>query len=254
MLVVVSPAKKLDMSVVDGVEATRPAFHAEAERLAHVAQGLSVPELQKLMSISETLAKLNAERFDKFGEMDQKPAALVFAGDTYQGLEAATLDDDEMGYAQDHLRILSGLYGLLRPLDAIEPYRLEMGSRLKTDRGKTLYDYWGDRIAQALNTQAKAVGADILVNCASQEYFGAVDRSALTLRVITPQFMEMKDGTPKIVSFYAKKARGAMARYIVQTRATNVEALLEFDAGGYRHAPEMSEPDAPVFLRDQEAA
>src|SRR6056297_694009 len=158
-----------------------------------------------------------------------------------------------MAWAQDHFRILSGLYGLLRPLDAIEPYRLEMGSRLATDRGRTLYDYWGDRISRALNAQAREVGADVLVNCASQEYFGAVDRAALDLRVITPVFMEEKAGTPKIVSFYAKKARGAMARFVIQNRLTDPDALKEFDTGGYRYNAEMSEGDSMVFLRDYPA-
>ncbi|HKL07022.1 MAG TPA: peroxide stress protein YaaA [Roseovarius sp.] len=252
MLVVVSPAKKMNMDPVEGVTATRPAFQAQADELAKVAQGLSVHDLQKLMKISENLAKLNRDRFNDFGEMEEKPAALAFAGDTYQGLEAASLDADEMAWAQDHFRILSGLYGVLRPLDAIQPYRLEMGSRLKTDKGKTLYDYWGDTIAKALNDHAKAVNADVLINCASQEYFGAVDLSALNLRVITPVFMEEKPGGPKIVSFYAKRARGAMARYIIQRRLTDPEALTEFDTGGYRYVPDMSEADKPVFVRPPE--
>jgi hypothetical protein len=253
MLVVVSPAKKMDMSPVEGVTPTRPAFRAEAEELAQVARGLDVGDLQKLMKISENLAKLNADRFAEFGTMEEKPAALAFAGDTYQGLEAGSLDADEMAWAQDHFRILSGLYGLLRPLDAIEPYRLEMGSRLATDRGRTLYDYWGDRISKALNAQAREIGTDTLVNCASQEYFGAVDRAALDLRVITPVFMEEKAGTPKIVSFYAKKARGAMARFVIQHRLTDPEALKEFDTGGYRYNAGMSEGDSMVFLRDYPA-
>ncbi|WP_371225169.1 peroxide stress protein YaaA [Roseovarius sp. 2305UL8-3] len=253
MLVVVSPAKKLDMDAVDGVTPSAPDFLAEADELAGVARDLSVADLQKLMHISEPLAKLNAERFENFGSMEQKPAALAFAGDTYQGLEASSLDGDEMAWAQDHLRILSGLYGVLRPLDAIQPYRLEMGSRLKTPRGKSLYEYWGNQISEALNAQGQAVKTDILVNCASQEYFGAVAPDALDLRVITPVFMEMKAGTPKIVSFYAKKARGAMARYIIQHRLTDVEALKEFDTGGYRYQPNMSEGDRLVFLRDQVA-
>jgi len=252
MLVVVSPAKKMNMDPVEGVTATRPAFQAQADELAKVAQGLSVHDLQKLMKISENLAKLNRDRFNDFGEMEEKPAALAFAGDTYQGLEAASLDADEMAWAQDHFRILSGLYGVLRPLDAIQPYRLEMGSRLKTDKGKTLYDYWGDTIAKALNDHAKAVNADVLINCASQEYFGAVDLNALNLRVITPVFMEEKPGGPKIVSFYAKRARGAMARYIIQRRLTDPEALTEFDSGGYRYVPDMSEADKPVFVRPPE--
>jgi len=254
MLVVVSPAKKMDMSPVEGVTPTRPAFRAEAEELAQVARGLDVGDLQKLMKISENLARLNADRFAEFGTMEEKPAALAFAGDTYQGLEAGSLDADEMTWAQDHFRILSGLYGLLRPLDAIEPYRLEMGSRLATDRGRTLYDYWGDRISKALNAQAREVGTETLVNCASQEYFGAVDRAALDLRVITPVFMEEKAGTPKMVSFYAKKARGAMARFVIQHRLTDPEALKEFDTGGYRYNAEMSEGDSMVFLRDYPAS
>ena len=254
MLIVVSPAKKLDMTAAPDVAPTSPAFEAEAAELATVARGLSANDLQKLMKISESLARLNADRFRDFGTMERKPAALAFAGDTYQGLEAASLDPEEMAWAQDHLRILSGLYGVLRPLDAIQPYRLEMGSRLKTERGKSLYDYWGDRIAKALNAQAEQVGAGVLVNCASQEYFGAVDRQALNLRVITPVFMEMKAGEPKIVSFYAKRARGAMARYIIQRRLNDPGALLEFDTGGYRHAPELSQPDAPAFLRNQPEA
>ena len=249
MLVVVSPAKKMNMDPVDGIKATRPAFQAEADDLAKVARGLSVDDLQKLMKISENLAKLNRDRFSDFGEMEEKPAALAFAGDTYQGLEAASLDADEMAWAQEHFRILSGLYGVLRPLDAIQPYRLEMGSRLKTEKGKTLYDYWGDKIAKALKAQAEAVKTDALVNCASQEYFGAVDLNALGLRVITPVFMEDKPSGPKIVSFYAKKARGAMVRYIIQHRLTDSEALTEFDTGGYQYRPDMSETDKPVFVR-----
>lgn len=249
MLVVVSPAKKMDMDPVEGITPTRPMFRAEADELAGVAQGLSVDALQKLMKISESLAKLNRDRFSEFGSMAEKPAALAFAGDTYQGLEAASLDPDEMAWAQDHFRILSGLYGLLRPLDAIEPYRLEMGSRLATAKGKTLYEYWGDKISRALNDQAEQIGAGVLVNCASQEYFGAVDPAALKLRVVTPVFMEDKPGGPKIVSFYAKRARGAMARYIIQRRLTDPDALTEFDTGGYRYRADMSEPDKPVFVR-----
>jgi cytoplasmic iron level regulating protein YaaA (DUF328/UPF0246 family) len=253
MLMVVSPAKKMDMDPVEGITPTRPAFQAEADELAGVARDLSAGDLQKLMKISDSLARLNADRFRDFGEMEEKPAALAFAGDTYQGLEAASLDHEEMAWAQEHLRILSGLYGVLRPLDAIQPYRLEMGSRLKNARGKTLYDYWGDRISGALNAQADNVGTDVLVNCASQEYFGAVDRDALTLRVITPVFMENKAGTPKIVSFYAKRARGAMARFIIQRRLTDAEGIKEFDTGGYRFRADLSEGDSWVFLRDQAA-
>lgn len=253
MLIVVSPAKKMDMRPVQGITPSRPAFHAEAEKLAQVARGLDAGGLKSLMKISDSLARLNAERYAAFGAMEEKPAVLAFAGDTYQGLEAGSLDPDELAWAQEHLRILSGLYGVLRPLDAIEPYRLEMGSRLATERGKTLYDFWGDRIARSLADQAAEVGTEILVNCASQEYFGAVDVASLGLRVITPVFMEERGGEAKIVSFYAKRARGAMARFIVQNRLRDPEALRDFDTGGYAHAPDLSTPDRPVFLRDQPA-
>jgi cytoplasmic iron level regulating protein YaaA (DUF328/UPF0246 family) len=249
MLVVISPAKKLDMDAVEGVTPTQPMFPDRATELAKVAGKLKVKDLQNLMHISENLAKLNADRFKDFGQMDRKAAALAFAGDTYQGLEATTLDPDDMAYAQDHLRILSGLYGVLRPLDEIEPYRLEMGSRLKTKRGKSLYDYWGDTLSQALNAQAEAVDTDVLVNCASQEYFGAVDLTALDARVITPVFMEDKGQGPKIVSFFAKKARGAMARFMIQNRVTSVEGLRDFDIGGYSYQPRESTDDKLVFTR-----
>ncbi len=254
MLVVLSPAKRLDMTEAPDLRVTEPAFAAEAADLAEVARKLSAGDLKKLMGISDTLARLNAERFREFGTMERKPAALVFAGDTYLGLEARSLEEDEMDWAQDRLRILSGLYGVLRPLDAIEPYRLEMGSRLATPRGRTLYDFWGDRIAQALRAQAEEIGTEVLVNCASQEYFGAVRQETLGLRVVTPVFLEDKPGGPKIVSFFAKKARGAMARFIIQRRLTDPDGLRDFDTGGYRFQEDLSEPGKPVFLRPQEAA
>ena len=250
MLVAVSPAKKLNMGKTDGCAATRPKFQAKAAELVELARDLSVSDLRKLMSISENLAQLNAERFSTFCNLPKKPAVLAFAGDTYQGLEAASLDQDELAWAQDHLRILSGLYGVLRPMDAIQPYRLEMGSRLNNRHGKTLYDFWGDLVSRTLNDQAKKVGSDVLINCASQEYFGAVDRTALRLRVITPVFMEEKAGESKIVSFYAKRARGAMARFIIQRRLTDPDAIKAFDIGGYRYREGMSEGESWIFLRD----
>ena len=258
MLTVISPAKRLDWSDVTGFEKTEPEFAGDAAYLAGVARKLSVDDLRGLMDISEDLARLNRDRFRAFAKAPDpeatRPAALCFAGDTYAGLEARRLDTDALRWAQGHLRILSGLYGLLRPLDAIQPYRLEMGSRLANKRGETLYAYWGDRIAKALNREAEAAGTDALVNCASQEYFGAVDMKALKLRVVTPTFFEDKPGGPKIVSFFAKKARGAMARFIVENRLTEPAALHDFDTGGYRYQPELSEPDRPVFLRTAEAA
>ncbi|WP_299349362.1 peroxide stress protein YaaA [uncultured Shimia sp.] len=253
MLVVVSPAKRLDWSPVAG-NTSQPEFADEALKLAKTARYLTLGDLQKLMSLSPDLAKLNRDRFKAYeSEPDQfatRPAVHAFNGDTYIGLEAASLDGDEMAWAQEHLRILSGLYGILRPMDAIQAYRLEMGSRLKTRRGKNLYEFWRDSIAKNLNEQASQLGTDTLVNCASQEYFGAVDPKALKLRVITPVFMEDKGGTAKIVSFFAKKARGSMARYIIQRRLTDPEGLKDFDLGGYTYKPDMSEGDKLVFLRD----
>lgn len=252
MLVVISPAKRLDWAERD-VEATQPDFQDDAIRLSKTARNLTLGDLKKLMDLSDDLARLNRDRYRAFADAPEldatRPASLAFAGDTYQGLEAASLDADEMAWAQDHLRILSGLYGVLRPLDAIQPYRLEMGSKLKTRRGKNLYEYWRDQLSKALNAQGAEVGSEVLINCASQEYFGAVDLTALNLKVITPVFMEDKAGTPKIVSFFAKKARGAMARYIIQHRLTDPAGLLDFDSGGYEYRPDLSEDDKPVFVR-----
>lgn len=254
MLIVISPAKRLDWAARD-VEMTAPRFQADARALAQAARGLSAAELVDLMDISPSLAQLNVERFQRFDQAgnDLRPAALAFAGDTYQGLEAASLDADDLRFAQDRLSILSGLYGVLRPLDAIEPYRLEMGSRLATEKGTNLYAYWGDKIARALNEQAAALGTDTLINCASVEYFSAVDPGALSLQVITPQFLEDKPGGPKIVSFHAKKARGAMARFIIERRLTDPAAILAFDLGGYAYAPALSLPGKPAFLRSEPA-
>ncbi|MEM1077970.1 MAG: peroxide stress protein YaaA [Pseudomonadota bacterium] len=253
MLTVISPAKRLDWSVSTPADATLPAFQESAVALAAVARNLKQAELQKLMGLSEDLARLNAERFAAFeaeaGTKEARPAALAFAGDTYVGLEAGSLSEDEMRYAQDHLRILSGLYGLLRPLDLIQAYRLEMGSRLKTERGKNLYAWWGDRIAIALNETAMQSGSTAIINCASQEYFGAVDMKALAVPVLTPVFLEDRDGTVKTVSFFAKKARGAMARFVVQNRVTDLSGLRDFEIGGYAFDPDRSTEDSPVFVR-----
>lgn len=258
MLIVISPAKRLDWSPRD-TEQTAPAFPEDAARLARAGGRLSRPALQKLMAISPDLATLSQQRFRAFApEPDPeatRPAALAFAGDTYTGLEAASLDPEELDWAQDHLRILSGLYGLLRPRDAIQPYRLEMGARLKAGRSDSLYAYWGTRLAERLAQQAAALGTDTLVNCASQEYFGAVPRQALgDLRVITPSFLEEKPEGPKQVSFFAKKARGAMARFIIQRRLGEPAALEAFDTAGYRFRDDLSEPDRPVFTRPAEPA
>jgi len=250
MLTVISPAKKLDF---EGAplkhDATEPDYQADAYSLSRTARRLSVADLQKLMSISPALAKLNQARFKAFAEAPTpeqvKPAALAFNGDTYTGLQADTLSADDLTYAQNHLRILSGLYGLLRPMDNIQPYRLEMGSRLATRRGKTLYQYWGARIAEAINE----VEIDTLLNCASVEYFSVITPEVLTPKVITPVFMELRDGEAKIVSFFAKKARGMMARYVVQNRIDTPEGIKSFTHGGYSFQPTESSDTKLVFTR-----
>ena len=252
MLVVISPAKRLDWAE-RAIAPTEPAYQADALRLAKTARNLTLRDLRKLMDLSDDLARLNRDWFKAFAADPApeitRPAALAFAGDTYMGLDAPSLSQDAIDWAQDHLRILSGLYGLLRPLDAIQPYRLEMGSRLKTRRGTSLYAYWGDQLAKALNAQAEVQGSDTLINCASQEYFGAVDRKRLALRVVTPAFFELKDGEPRMISFFAKKARGSMARYIVENRITDPEALKAFDVEGYRFDPGTSQGEQMSFIR-----
>ncbi len=253
MLVVISPAKRLDWEGA-GPGTTEPVFLKDAAMLAGHARQLSLTKLKGLMGLSDDLARLNRDRFRDYRAAPSaevtRAAVEAFAGDTYRGLEAGTLDADARRWAQDHLRILSGLYGVLRPDDAIQPYRLEMGSRLKTRRGGSLYAFWGDRIARRLRADADAAGTDTLLNCASQEYFGAVDPAALGLKVVTPVFLEDRNGTARTVSFFAKKARGAMARFVMETRAVTPQGLEGFAAGGYRLDPGRSAPDSPVFIRD----
>lgn len=251
MLTVISPAKRLNLEAVPApdLEPTEPQFASEAQRLARIARKLSVAQLQALMSISEPLARLNKDRFTSFGTVPGRPAALCFDGDTYAGLEAKTLDADAWRFAQDNLRILSGLYGLLRPMDLIQPYRLEMGSKLANPRGGDLYAFWGNRIAKALN----AAGAAVLVNCASAEYFGAVDRKALKARVITPVFLEERGNEAKMISFWAKKARGAMARFIAENQLQDSADLRGFTSGGYLWRADLSDTDRLVFLRPEAA-
>jgi cytoplasmic iron level regulating protein YaaA (DUF328/UPF0246 family) len=256
MLVILSPAKKLDWRPHGTpVTLSEPEFQADATYLAREARKIGAEGLKKLMKISDNLATLNLERFEQFRPDPDpdatRPAIHAFAGDTYTGLDATSLDADALHWAEGHLRILSGLYGLLRPFDAMQPYRLEMGSRLATARGRSLYDYWGPRLAEALDDTARSAGAKVIVNCASQEYFGAVARDALRTPVITPVFRDQRDGAePRVISFFAKKARGAMARFILENRLTDPESLRTFDTAGYRYAPELSAPESPVFLRE----
>jgi hypothetical protein len=253
MLMVISPAKSLDFTPMGPhVPATAPAMAEDIAELAKVTRKLSKAHLKRLMDISDNLALLNYERFQAFdpeGE-DGVQAAMAFDGDVYDGLQARTLDKAGLAFAQKRLRILSGLYGLLRPLDVIQPYRLEMGTRLKTRRGASLYDFWGPRIAHALNEAAERAGEPVLVNLASQEYFGAVDRKALTLPVVSCHFKELKgEGPAKVISFYAKKARGLMARFAIDNRIERAEGLKAFTVAGYAFDKAASTPEDWVFVR-----
>jgi len=257
MLLVLSPAKSLDYTPLDQggapVPLTTPQLKADIAELAKVTVKLSRQDLRSMMSISEKLADLNFERFKSFDPAceDGLQAAMAFDGDVYEGLQARTLDRQGLDWAQDHLRILSGLYGILRPLDALQPYRLEMGTRLKTKRGSSLYDFWGDRLANALNEAAQNHADQSLINLASQEYFGAVDAKALKLKTINCSFKDEKDGKLRILGFYAKKARGQMARFAIDGRIDRAEALKDFTSGGYRFQTSLSSAEDWVFTRKQ---
>ncbi|HVI32468.1 peroxide stress protein YaaA [Phenylobacterium sp.] len=254
MLIVLSPAKALDFSAPPvSAPVTTPQLGSETAELSKVTKKLRAADLKRLMSLSDALAKLNRERFQAFDPASEEglQAAFAFNGDVYAGLQARTLDKKGLAWAQDHVRILSGLYGVLRPLDAIQPYRLEMGTRLKTKRGQSLYDFWGGKIAEALNADAMGHNDKTLVNCASGEYFGAVDRAALKLPVLSCRFLEEKDGEARIISFYAKRARGMLARWAIDNRLDRHEALKGFDVAGYRFVPELSSESEYTFARPQ---
>ena len=252
MLIVLSPAKRLNFDPVEtAAPLTQARFGEDIAALSKTTRRLTRADLRRLMSISEALADLNRARFQAFdpGAEEGMQAAFAFAGDVYEGLQARTLDAKGVAFAQDHLRILSGLYGLLRPMDAIQPYRLEMGTRLKTRRGGSLYDFWGDRISKQLNADAEGQSDPTLVNLASQEYFGAVDAKALKLPLVTPQFREGDAGESRIVSFFAKKARGTMARFAIDERIERADDLKAFDRDGYRFHKASSTDRDWIFIR-----
>lgn len=253
MLTVISPAKRLNeatQALMGNLAPSTPEFSADAAKLAKIARGLTAEQLCRLMDISPTLGQLNHDRFRAFGKTaESHVAAYLFDGDTYAGLEARRMDPDTLRWAQGHLRILSGLYGLLRPLDMIQPYRLEMGSRMANTKGVDLYAFWADKLAKALNALAAEQGAKTLVNCASTEYFSAVTLKSLKMPVVTPVFLEERGGDAKIVSFWAKKARGAMARYISEHHLTDPDDLRGFATGGYRFNAEQSAEGRLIFTR-----
>jgi cytoplasmic iron level regulating protein YaaA (DUF328/UPF0246 family) len=258
MLMVISPAKTLDFETPPTTERfTQPQYLDHSQELILQLRELTPAQISELMHLSDKLAGLNAARFGSwtpaFTAKNAKQALLAFKGDVYTGLAAETLSETDLDYAQQHLRMLSGLYGLLRPLDLMQPYRLEMGTKLANARGKDLYAFWGERISEWLDEALAEQGDDVLLNLASNEYFSAVKRSALKARVIDTEFRDQKNGQYKIISFYAKKARGMMSRFVISERIDNPEHLKQFDVQGYRFDNELSKPDKLVFLRAESA-
>ena len=253
MLLVVSPAKAMDFTEgPQGAPLTAPLFREDTEVLSKATRRLTGPDLRRLMRISDALAKLNRARFQAFDPASEEglQAAFCFNGDVYRGLSARTLDKAGLRWAGDHLRILSGLYGLLRPFDAIQPYRLEMGSRLKTRRGKDLYAFWGSRIADQLDADLAGHADPSIINLASHEYFAAVDRAALKATVVTCHFNQLREGRMHALGFAAKRARGLMARYAIDHRIEARDGLKGFDYEGYRHHPDSSTETEWVFVRE----
>ena len=254
MLMVISPAKNLDETAVERkLVATQYEFENDSQVLIDKLKTLNELDLMELMKISSKLANLNLDRYNAwqlpFDESNAKQAAMLFKGDVYQGLDAPNLTDDDLAFAQNHLRILSGLYGLLRPLDLMQPYRLEMGTKFKNERGNNLYQFWGEKITNKLNENLSSLNSQVLVNLASIEYFKAVKPKNLKAIIVTPIFKDWKNGQYKIISFYAKKARGLMANYAIKNRITDVEDLKLFDSAGYGFSAEMSKENEWVFTR-----
>ncbi len=256
MIIVISPAKTLDFETPAGTgEYSMPDFLDESAVLIDQLRTLPPEQLSALMSISPKLAVLNADRYRTwtrpFTPINAKQALYAFKGDVYTGLDAETLRPDDIDFAQDHLRILSGLYGVLRPLDLMQPYRLEMGSQLKNSRGENLYKFWGDRITDAINRELKRQKTDTLINLASNEYFKSIRSEKIDGTIITPVFKDQKNGVYKIISFFAKKARGLMSRYVIQHKLSEPEAIKGFDTAGYHFDPVVSDAHEWVFLREE---
>ncbi len=254
MIILLSPAKTLDTETPSRVKAvSQPEFMGDSSELVSQLKDYTPRRLSNLMSISSKLAEVNADRFKTwqppFDVNNARPAVQMFRGDVYVGLDADTLTRADLTHAQKHLRILSGLYGVLKPLDLIQPYRLEMGTRLKTKRGKSLYEFWGDTLTNALNEELAGKRKPLVVNLASQEYFGAVDPKQLNAEVVSPIFQDEKNGQYKIISFFAKKARGSMARYLIQNRCKTLSDLEGFDLDGYRFDTEASSEGKLIFRR-----
>ncbi len=254
MLVVLSPAKSLDLvTPVARRKFTQPEFLSDARSLAKELKKLSPEQLSELMHMSSKLGTLTYERYASwhtpFDEKSSRPAIFTFIGDVYQGLEAKSFSARDINYASKHLRILSGLYGVLKPLDLIQPYRLEMGTPLATSKGNDLYSFWGQKLTQALNRDLAFEKGRVLVNLASNEYFNAIDLKVLDGKVISPVFKDYSNGKYRFLSFYAKQARGMMAAYLIRNRVSSLVKLRKFDGAGYRYSADQSTETKPVFLR-----
>lgn len=257
MLILLSPAKSLDTKApLLTTKATQPRLAAHSSELINELRALSPEAIGKLMSISPKLAELNHARYQNyqptFTAKNSRQAILAFTGGVYQGMELAEWSADDFAAAQQQIRILSGLYGVLRPLDRMQPYRLEMGTKFQNARGNNLYQFWGSTITELLNKDLKASGSDLVVNLASNEYFSSVKPKALKGQLITPVFKDEKNGTYKIISFYAKKARGMMADFIVRNQVKSVEGLKAFNTSGYQFSAEASDGNTLVFLRAEQ--
>jgi uncharacterized protein len=256
MKFLISPAKTLDLTSTPSIDlVSQPELLDESQALIDTIRPYSPADIASLMKLSDKLATLNVSRYQEWQQEHTKensrPAIYTFMGDVYTGLDAYSLSESDMQYAQQSLRILSGLYGLLKPLDLMQAYRLEMGTGLKNTRGANLYQFWGDILVNKINDLVDK--DELLVNLASTEYFKAVNKKKLTSPLITPNFLDEKNGQFKVISFYAKKARGLMARYLIENRCNTLDELKEFDLAGYRYDSQQSTKDSPVFVRPESA-
>lgn len=258
MLIVISPAKTLDYETPAKTKTfTLPDYLDDSAELIHRMREFSALDIAELMHVSSKIAELNFDRFEawnkNFTEKNARQAVLAFKGDVYTGLDAESFSAKDFKFAQSHLRILSGLYGLLRPLDLMQPYRLEMGSKLSNERGKNLYEFWGNTLTDGLNAQLKKIKSEHLINLASNEYFKAVKPKQINGEVITPAFKEYKNGDYKMIGFYAKKARGMLSRYIIQNQLSDIEDIKSFDVEGYKFNKSLSKGNNWVFTRKSAA-
>ena len=256
MKFLISPAKTLDLTSPPSVTQTsQPGLIEHSQQLIDTIKDYTPAQIASLMKLSDKLALLNVSRYQEWQQNhtleNSRPAVYTFMGDVYTGLDAYSLSAEDIAYAQQNLRILSGLYGLLKPLDLMQAYRLEMGTKLSNSRGSNLYQFWGDIIVDQLNAELDS--DELVVNLASNEYFKAVNKKKLQAQLISPNFLDEKNGQFKVISFYAKKARGLMARYLIEQRCQTLADIQAFDLAGYRYDPEQSTPDAPIFVRPESA-